>query len=303
MNALRSVARALRPAEWVVLAFVVYLGLRAARAYAGTGELDAGAGEPRLDIVCAALTVIAIQAALRYRALPWPPESAFVKPHWILLPFTLAPGLLQLLALANPAAWNSNALGSVGAVHGVFAALWIFRRLAFAGLPLLLCWLALGSHLKRHGRLQPLLLGRESIGGALAATRDWAPPLLMLLAYGSLGAALDFNRRPDVDTQLFAIDQAIFFGHSPVHALQAITTPWLSDWMAFCYSFYALLYAVGLGAAYGQSREGFWTLALAVTATLAIGYTSFSFFPAQGPAFTQHFTVSLDDYYLQWVKD
>lgn len=296
--------RALRPAEWVVLGFALYLGLALAReAASGRFVTDTSPAEPRLDFICAALSVIAVQQVLGYARTPWPADSEFVRVHWLLLPFTGIGLVLQIVAVARLHDWGYAGITVAKSVHMLFALLWLFRRFATSCLPFLLVWLSLGLHMKRHHRVLGRVFLREAAAGAVAVARDWAPPLLLVLVYGSLGDVLALHMRPDVDLQLRWFDTWLFWGHNPVQALAATVTPALSEWMVFCYSFYGVLYPLCLGVAYAESRESFRRLAFMVTLTLAAGYVTYTFMPAVGPAFTQTFSVDLHAYYFGWVKE
>jgi len=299
----QRVARALRPAEWVVALFALYLGLALAEAARGGIVTDTSPAEPRLDFICAALSVIAVEQVLRYARTPWPEDSEFVRVHWMLLPFTGIGLVLQVVAVARLGDWGYAGLTVAKSVHVLFALLWLFRRFATCCLPFLLLWLALGVHIKRHGRVQGRVFLREAARGAFEVARDWAPPMLLVLVYGSLGDVLDRQLYPDIDVQLRGFDTWLMAGHNPVQALQAIVTPALSEWMVFCYSFYAVLYPLGLGVAYAQDRASFRRLAFMVTLTLAAGYATYTFMPAVGPAFTEKFSVDLHAYYFGWMKD
>jgi membrane-associated phospholipid phosphatase len=301
---LRRCTAAIRPAEWVVLLFGSYLIARIAQETARSGTMaPANAAEPRLDILCAALTVVACRQVARFARTPWPEDCELARPHWVLFPFTGIGLLIQIATVSQIKNWGYSGLSKATSVHALFALYWLFRRFGTVWLPLLLLWLGLGLHIKKRGRVIAREFLRESFAATWQAARDWAPPLVLVMAYGSLGDVLSRSARPDMDTQLKAFDRWLFLGHSPSQALQAIVHPAVSEWMVFCYSFYAVLFALCFGVAYAKDRPTFQLLAFMITLTLACGYVGYTFMPAMGPAFTEKFQVSLDPYYFGWVKE
>jgi len=294
----------IRPAEWVVLLFAAYLFARIALETSHSqAEATFGPTEPRLDILCAALTVIAVRHALTFARMPWPENCELARPHWLLFPFTAIAVVLQVATVVRIKDWGYAGLSSAVSVHILFAVFWLFRRFGTSWLPFLLIWLGLGLHIKKNGRVDLRAFLRDSSTATFQTARDWAPPLLLIMVYGLLGDVLDHNPRPDMDAQLFAFDRWLFLGHSPEHAIEALVHPAVSEWMVFCYSFYAVLFALCFGVAYAKDRSAFRLLAFMITLTLACGYVGYTFVPAMGPAFTQRFSVSLDAYYFGWVKD
>ena len=290
----------LRPAEWIVLVFTGYLVFRAMRDGATLAEDNA----PRADMLAALMLAVLASQVHRYRRVPWPEDSMFVRKHWMLFPLTLVPLGLEAFALSNLPDWDVNGHNGGYLFGAILAAHWLLERFAFMGLPLVLLWLALGSHLKLNDGIQGRQFLGEMAGGLGNALRDWAPPVMLTFLYGVLGSVLGHSSVPDQDARLAAADRFLFFGHNPVWELQRVASRPVSEWMAFCYGFYAPIYPLCFGLLFAQTdKRGFRELALAITMGLSLGYLSYMAVPALGPAFTQHFEVPLDDYYFKWMKE
>ncbi|MBX5481411.1 MAG: inositol phosphorylceramide synthase [Myxococcaceae bacterium] len=291
----------IRPAEWVALIFLTWLGAQIA-----VRGLTVGDGElRRFDLFAALMVVVFARQVLRFRALRWPEEArAFARAHWVLLPIVLVPLALDVVTVIRlPAgAFSLDQGGALAA--GLRAIWWLWRRFALAGLPLVLVWLAAGIHVKQHGGLNARVFLAESAKGIGRAVRDWAPLLTLLFSYGILGAVLDRPESEDKDALLSAIDRALFFGHDPVLALQAIINRPLSEWLTFAYTFYGPIFPLCFGLFYfREDPRAFRELTFAICFALAVGFFCYTIVPAQGPVFTQHFTVDLGDYYSRWMKE
>jgi membrane-associated phospholipid phosphatase len=114
---------------------------------------------------------------------------------------------------------------------------------------------------------------------------------------------MDLTPVQSADAALAAIDRVLFLGVDPVAALQAIITPALSEYLAICYSFYALLFPLCFGAVlFRAGRTPFRETGFAIGLGLLIAYVSYTLVPAKGPLFTGQFTVPLDLYYSASVK-
>jgi membrane-associated phospholipid phosphatase len=126
---------------------------------------------------------------------------------------------------------------------------------------------------------------------------------LVILGYPIIGGVLQrWGSRSD-DALMATIDRLLFLGLDPVSALQSWINRPLSEWLAFCYSFYVPLFPITMGVFYALApRSAFSELVFSLTTTLAVGYVAYTFVPVQGPMFTQHFSVSLDSYYLEGIK-
>jgi membrane-associated phospholipid phosphatase len=149
-----------------------------------------------------------------------------------------------------------------------------------------------------------LLLKRAELSSLFRQIRIALPLSLMTLLYPFVPMLISAASRPDQDRVLQHMDEVLFFGHSPQLIAQATITPWLSEWMAFTYSSYAFILLFIFVLLYLRNdlrafKEYVWMS----TFVLAVGYTFYSLVPAQGPVFTQHFDVSLDLYYMKYIKD
>jgi hypothetical protein len=294
---------AVRPAEWVVLAFAGYLLLK--MALAGFPEASWANPAPRADVLSVVLAVAVARMVQRYRGMPWPEDSGYVRAHWMMFPFALVPLGLDFFFLSTqpyfglqPNEVDSPLLTVVWSLH------WLLRRWTIVGLPTVLLWVTLGVHLKQYDRVDARRLVLDSLGKVLGTVREWAPPVLLVYFYGLMGAILDRRPLPDQDALLWDLDTKLFLGHNPTLLMQSITTPAMSSWMAFCYGFYASIYPICFGVAWWQkSLRFFHELALAITLGLAIGFVGYTLVPAIGPLYTQTFTVNLDAYYFNWVRE
>jgi membrane-associated phospholipid phosphatase len=107
----------------------------------------------------------------------------------------------------------------------------------------------------------------------------------------------------DFDLIMAKIDSWMFLGNNPTLILETWINPFLSEFMAFVYSTYGVLFAIIFGFLYlkheDQPAEEMIFLS---TLTLAMGYASFTFFPVKGPMFMQKFSVPLDLYYMKEFK-
>ncbi|MBI3184600.1 MAG: phosphatase PAP2 family protein [Myxococcales bacterium] len=293
-------ARLLRPAEWVVLLFWASMAVAIVRhgLSLSDGELR------RLDLLAALMAVVLLRAVVRYRGLRWPAESQFARVHWAWLPLALAPLALDVWAVLHlpPAAED---VGSGGLLASALLTLWwLWRRFALAGLPLALLWLALGVHIKRHGGLNARRFLADTGRSVLSAGRDWLPPMALILSYGLLGTVLGKMGVADQDELLARLDRLLFFGRDPVLELEAIVSRPLSEWLTFCYAFYAPIFPLCFAVLYAKPSPGpFRELSFALCLTLAIGYVGYTLVPAIGPVFTQEFSVSLEGYYSGWMRE
>jgi membrane-associated phospholipid phosphatase len=285
----------LRPGEWVLVLFVAYALVRMALAHRLGFH---AAAFPRQDIAITLLAILTTRLFFEYRKEPWPDPSAGTR-HLIALPLFFGPSVL--IVVARRALLQGD--GETAAIASVVDALRIYlNAAAFAVVPPLFFWLFLGLELKRHGTLGGSRL-LASLGRYLGtAARDWLSPMLLIYAYVLMEPVLSQQMVPDQDDRLTAIDRAMFFGHNPNQLCEGIIRPWLSEWLAGAYIFYALLFPIALGVAYVKDQKKFRELAFATTFALAVGYVGYTLVPAQGPLFTMHFDQSLDLYYLREAK-
>lgn len=274
-----------RPLEWVVAAFAAYVLLRAGpQAFLAWPSLltdRAGA------VVAAWLLVALVQHAVHLRrsrrALPrWAPLT--LGPAFLFLGLTLSD--LELRAALSSAPTLADALLVLGA-RALFLAGWCTPA------PLFATWWAL--------RLRGVPWGaqlRRSLGSAV---RDLGPVLFLLSGYSWMASVITPPER-DLDALMEAADRALTLGGDPLHALEGVVSPFLSELLALVYASYALLIPICLGALSFRRGAAWRESALAVGLALALGYVSYTLVPVQGPLTTMHFTVPLELYLVREVK-
>lgn len=285
-----------------MLAFVGFVLVRA-----GPGvflEWRQLAGLRTVSVFFALGLVGAVLLARQFIWLPWPEGRAPLRARHRL------GGLLAFLPLVL-----------VGLVVAGDAALWaeVFRarpaqlipmvativlRVVGLGLGPVLVWLAVGVELKT----KPTFSWRafvEEQGRALGSTlRDWAPLLFILSAYAWMDAVIGGKVGDGRDAWMASADRWLFGGADPLELLEPLISRPLSEWLAFSYSFYAVLFPLVLGAVLMRGgpvalRES----AFVLGGALLIGYVSYSLIPVKGPVLSRTFSVSLELYLLASVKE
>lgn len=285
-----------QPAEWPLLGFVAYALVRAAAA----GSLPLSTKSiPPFDLLIPFLTVVTFRLVLQYREIPWRPDFEHRRIlHNIMFYVFMSVGALCLVYLRPP---ENNAGGTVAPILMKIDA-W-FSSLLICVVAPLFAWVIYGLHIKKHGGFKPSFF-KESKDRIGADVRAWFPPLALIYSYGLMARILARPLFPDRDPELWAIDKAIFFGHDPHAWVESIISGPLSEWLAAAYISYTFLYPLALGVIYAKrDPRPFREVAFATTFALAVGYVFYTLVPAQGPVFTQHHDVSLDFYYLGFVKD
>jgi hypothetical protein len=292
--------RVLHPLEWVVLGFMAYVFARG-----GTKGLDdwEQLGSPRTTRVFVALAIVGtLHLWRKFRKVPWtltPPQRVVARSTLgvALLPLMLA--AWQLLFTAK--FWNHAA--SIEARSQLpLVAQTLLQVLGF-GTPTMAVWLALALHHKEHGQVKWPHFARQSSVSLLKAFREWAPVCFLISTYAWMGSVIGqptFN----FDAVMAAADRALFFGHDPIEALQAVIWAPLSTVLAFSYAFYVVLYPLVMGAVYSEGgvralREGATALGLG----LAISFISYTLVPVKGPILSRTFDVPLDAYFFKEVKE
>jgi len=126
--------------------------------------------------------------------------------------------------------------------------------------------------------------------------RDWFPFLFILLMYYSLwGDATHLMVTTDRDQELMAIDQRLF-GFQASVALQAIISPWLTDWMAFAYFFHIInIPLVACFVYLRRDRVRFREMMSGIMVISFFGLMGYLLVPAIGPMYTlrNQYTVAL----------
>src|SRR5205085_2621939 len=96
----------------------------------------------------------------------------------------------------------------------------------------------------RHARGE---LGRL----AFTTTRDWFPLVLILCVYGNFHDLTHILRPDTVDAALRGADEVVF-GVEPSLAMQAITRPWLTEYMTFAYALFFVFPTILLVRSYAR---------------------------------------------------
>jgi membrane-associated phospholipid phosphatase len=276
----------LRPTEWVAIAYGLYAVARIVmRGRAGSVTL---LPSQHIPIV---IVVLAIRLWREYTALPWQ-DPGRARAHR-----RMAPVFGGVTLLGAAASFQGDVFKERGLAKLVMVVLDVWLWIGGAAGMAALLWLAMGIRQKTDVPLVRVL--RERLGPAL---RDWLPLLALLYAYGVSEAVGPFFR--DLDPELAAIDRLMFGGSDPVMLAERIVHPALSEWLAGCYVFYALVYPIVLGTVYVlRDARAFQETCFALCLTLAIGYVFYNLVPAKGPLFTETFHVKLDLYYTGAVKE
>jgi membrane-associated phospholipid phosphatase len=101
-----------------------------------------------------------------------------------------------------------------------------------------------------------------------------------------------------------AADRVLFLGRDPLDLLEGLISRPLSEWLAFAYSFYAVLYPLVFGAVFlFHGNETVRRATTPVGLALLGSYVSYSLIPVKGPLLSRTFTVSLDLYIIGPLKE
>ncbi len=294
--------RVLRPIEWAIVAFLLFVLVRSGPQVFLSFSTGA-VGSRAMTLLFSLGLVTAIQLSWRFRQLPWGPlPPGPRKILWIALPLALLPWLfITSVVLRSPVLRE----GVDGAAAGtVLNALVSMFMLTFGfGLPTMLGWLVAANELREHGRVRPGAM-KEIVKAGAAMARDWAPMLLILTGYEWMRAVVDAGFTGERDGLMAQIDRVMFFGTDPLDLLEACIWKPLTELLAFAYSFYAVLFPLVLGTVLmtGGPR------ALRITTfrvglALLIAYVGYCLVPVKGPLFTRTFSVPLDMYLVGPIKE
>jgi len=298
----RWLFRIVRPLEWALIAFVIF-------AVARVGppvllEWRELAGLRTVSVFFTLAMVVTVYLARAFVRRPWPVGTA---PMRRLLAFTLPVALLPVAVGAMIAARSPQLaaeLASIRMAQAIPYLATIFLRVVGFGLPTILIWLSLANHVKVYGRIDPLLYASETLQRLAVTLREWTPLLLILSAYAWMDAVVGGKLGEERDAWMAAADRAMFGGIDPLDLLERLISPWLSEWLAFSYSFYAVLYMLVFGAVlFFGGRAAIRETCFLIGGALLIGYVSYSLIPVKGPLLTRTFTVPLDLYYIAPVKE
>jgi hypothetical protein len=285
----------------VVLGFVVWvIALAGTRSFILWNDMLGSRGRRVLIALCG---VGVLHLARTFRALPWPEGTAGLSRRW-----WLAIGLPLLPCIAvwldNPVLADllhsgddrlDNQLGRL-----LTLAIQVIGVASVGFAP----WLAVGLHLKTHRRFIAGPFFSDAARGLAANAREWFPILVLISGYSWMGLVMNLTPVVDRDGWMVAADRFLFFGADPTQGLEAIINRPLSVWLAFSYSFYAVLYPLCLGGVYLRAgRLALRESLFAVGTALAIAYVLYWAVPVKGPILTRAFDQPLDLYLIQNVKE
>ncbi|MBL8920819.1 MAG: phosphatase PAP2 family protein [Myxococcaceae bacterium] len=294
--------KVLRPIEWAVLAFIAFVLIRVGpEVFLEYRQL---AGLRTVSVFFALGLVAAISLSHELLRLPWPPGAEHAQrlhrasSALAFLPLVVA----GVVVLSAPNVWAELSRARTAQVIPMVATL--FLRVVGIGLPGGLLWLAAGLELKREGSFGWRRFLARNVADLLHALRDWAPLLFILSAYAWMDAVVGGKLGDDRDAAMAAADRALFGGHDPLELLEVLINRPLSEWLAFTYSFYAVLFPLVLGGVLMVAgRAALRESSFALGAALLLGYVSYSLVPVKGPVLARTFDVSLELYLLASVKE
>ncbi len=291
--------RLLRPLEWALLGFIVFVLLRAGPGVFG-GWLQLGG---RATTMLFALGLVAsMQLFWHFRQLPWmDPRPAPQRALWAALMIALLPWLFSVsIVLSSPVVQEELPQAAPATALAAIASM--FMLTVGFGLPTFLSWLVVASTIREHGRLTwPLL--RQRLGRGLAMFRDWLPLLVILSGYEWMRAVVDAGFGGERDEVMQRID-LLLFGRDPLDLLEGLIWKPLTEVLAFVYSFYALLFPLVLGTVMVTGgRKALRISAFRVGVALLLAYVGYCLVPVKGPLFTRSFEVPLDMYVVGPIKE
>lgn len=288
--------KGVRPIEWAVLAFLSFVLVRA-----GPGvflEFRQLAGLRTVSVFFALAVVGTVLLAREFRALP-----PLASPRHRMM---LAPALMPLLVVGGLVFSSpefATELSRARAAQVIPMLATVVLRVGGLGLPTLVLWLLVGLELKRQGRVDPRAFVKGRLRELGATLRDWSPLLFILSAYAWMDAVGGGARVDDFDPVMAAADRRLFAGHDPLELLQPFITRPASEWLAFAYSFYAVLFPLVLGVVSTRGPAALREASFALGAALLIAYVSYTLVPVKGPLLSRSFDVSLELYLLASVKE
>ena len=255
------------------------------------------------EVFLGLFVVVTLQQVARTLQSRWAdPQHPLRLKLLVLLPVALLPFLIGLgTGLFDEELW-ARIKGEFDALT-VLQAMLVFLRIFGFGAPTMLLWLGLWDQARTEGQLDAALFLRRATGAVASSLRDWIPLLMLISGYVWIGEVMELSVQHGVDEPLRRIDLWIF-GVDPVVALQSLISRPLSVWLAFAYSMYAVFYAVCPSVIWLSSgRAAFRELALTLGTAMALTWFSYLVFPAKGPVLSQTFSVPLDLYFIEPIKE
>jgi membrane-associated phospholipid phosphatase len=301
MQLMPAATHILRPLEWALVAFLLFVLVRAGPSvFAVWGSLIGG----RASTLFFTLGLVsAVQLFWRFTKLPWANEDPGPRRLvWTALPLSLLPWLFVLsVVLRSPLVQEE--LPQAEARVALTAAASMFMFTVGVGLPTFLGWLLFANLLRQHGKVTwPDVKTALKTSGSMF--RDWLPLLIVLSGYEWMRAVVDAGFTGPKDDVMKAIDLKLFFGTDPLDLVQAMIWKPLTEVLAFGYSFYAMLFPLVLGTVLVTGgRKALRMSAFRVGVALLIAYVGYCLVPVKGPIFTRTFDVPLDMYLVGPVKE
>jgi membrane-associated phospholipid phosphatase len=290
----------LRPLEWALLAFILWMFIAVGPQV--VLELDVLLN-PRTEKILEALILVGtLQLYAVFRRRAWrDPDARVVRFFRVSLILAVLPLVLMLVELVTD---QRSRLAQSSETRAEFAAMMINGGMSAIGLgtPFLAAWLGVGVELKSPEGFSFLRLASDAASGVSLVLREFLPLALIVSGYAWIERTIGRPSRT-FDLEMAAVDRALT-GVDPHRVLEGMIRPWLSEWLAFAYSFYAFLYPLALGAL--LLRAGWPAVRPAVFAvglSLLLGYMSFGLLPVEGPMVARKFEIPLDLYWLREVKE
>ena len=297
MNRVIALLKHVRAVEWALFAFTLFCIFRG-----GTWPaLDPLSPGGRSGIVAATFLLVTTAFNLRrFRELTWSDSASTARRVFVIAAGLAAIPVLFCVLMAVQSIRGSE-LSQLNAAEWL---LFLNNQFTLFGLmcPSILLACFFGIELKTHDEFEALRFLKRMTRDSLLALREGLPLVGCLVMYTVLDSVLGPPTR-HFDAQMHAADLAIL-GVDPHVALEPLIRPWLSEWLAFAYTFYAAMFPLVIGAVFWRAgvaglRETSFTLGLA----LLISYIGYALVPVSGPLLHQQFATDLNLYILKTVKE
>ncbi len=303
LGRVRWLVRQVRPLEWVLLAFLFAVTAKVGLSAALEGVAQFAEDRAR-ELFLGLLVVVTLQQVARAFTAPWKdPLHPLRAKLLVLLPVALFPFLVGLGTGSFDEELWQRLLGPLDA-FAILKLMLVVLQICGVGAPTMLLWLGAWDFCRREGRFELAPFASGAARSVVALARDWVPLLMLLSGYAWIGAVMDLSVQQGVDGALRQADLWLFRGTDPVEALERIISRPLSEWMAFAYSLYAVFYALVPSVVLLRGgREALRALFFPLGTAMALTWFSYLVFPAKGPVLSRTFSVSLDLYYIEPIKE
>lgn len=286
-----------RAIEVVLCIFVTVLGIYASQRLDSVVLFEVGR---RSGIVLSTFVLVAtIGAAFKYFRLPWSDDSREKRLFLRMVAGVAAlPALFVGFVALTTEAPESTELRLTDVMMVMIAHL---ATVGFISAPFLVV-LTLGLELKTTPDFSAIRFIKKSTMATLSGLREWLPLVWCITIYSLLDDAVGPPEHT-ADAMLARADLWLF-GRDPHEALQPLIWVPLSEWLAFCYTFFGALFPLVIGAMAWRHgtpaiREVTFTLGLALLGS----YVSYVTIPAGGPLLSKTYAVNLDMYLIRSVKE